>query len=170
MADDGTLGNRALNHWNSHVTADNLLFIRNGVEPSIRNQDVDKSATLKNFSASKDHPVLLMVSRLAGWKRIDRGIHLLADLKEEYPNIKLIVVGDGESRNDLIDYAEKTGVTNKVLFASSQTRAKVTSLMKSCDIFLSLYDISNCGNPLFEALMCGIPIITFNTGTTSSVI
>ena len=34
----------------------------------------------------------------------------------------------------------------------------------------SLYDISNCGNPLFEALLSGIPVITLNNGSTSAVV
>ncbi len=170
MTDDGTLGDHALNYWNPSVANQNLLFIRNGIDLSIRCNLVDRANTLKKWSASEDNPILLMVSRLAGWKRIDRGIDLVAKLIKHYPKTKLIVVGDGEYKDKLVNHAIKKGVAGRICFTGSRPRADVFSLMKSCDIFLSLYDISNCGNPLFEALMSGIPIITLNNGSTSSVI
>ena len=36
-------------------------------------------------------------------------------------------------------------------------------------MFLSLYDLSNLGNPLLEAMNAGLPIITLNNGNTKSV-
>ena len=170
MTDDGTLGDQALTYWNSHVTEDNLLFIRNGIDSTGKGEKVDHTSTLERFSETGDAPILLMVSRLAGWKRIDRGIDLVSDLRGRYSSTKLIVVGDGEQKDQLMGYAATKGVTDNVFFAGSQPRSTVFSLMQSCDIFLSLYDISNCGNPLFEALLSGIPVITLNNGSTSAVV
>jgi glycosyltransferase involved in cell wall biosynthesis len=42
--------------------------------------------------------------------------------------------------------------------------------MNTADIFLSLYDASNCGNPLFEALLCGRCVVTLDNGGTRDVI
>ena len=170
MTDDGTLGDQALTYWNSHVTKDNLLFIRNGIDSTGKGEKVDHTSTLERFSEAGDAPILLMVSRLAGWKRIDRGIDLVSDLRGRYSSTKLIVVGDGEQKDQLMGYAAAKGVKDNVFFAGSQPRSTVFSLMQSCDIFLSLYDISNCGNPLFEALLSGIPVITLNNGSTSAVV
>ena len=98
MTDDGTLGDQALTYWNSHVTEDNLLFIRNGIDSTGKGEKVDHTSTLERFSETGDAPILLMVSRLAGWKRIDRGIDLVSDLRGRYSSTKLIVVGDGEQK------------------------------------------------------------------------
>ena len=170
MTDDGTLGDQALTYWNPHVSEDNLLFIRNGIDSTGKGEKVDHTSTLERFSETGDAPILLMVSRLAGWKRIDRGIDLVSDLRGRYSSTKLIVVGDGEQKDQLMGYAATKGVKDNVFFAGSQPRSTVFSLMQSCDIFLSLYDISNCGNPLFEALLSGIPVITLNNGSTSAVV
>lgn len=40
----------------------------------------------------------------------------------------------------------------------------------AADAFVSCYCISNVGNPLLEALACGLPIVTLNTASTSDVI
>ncbi len=170
MTDDGTLGDKALAHWNFNVSSDNLLFIRNGLDLSLNDDAEDRGHALGMCADNTDSPILLMVSRLAGWKRVDRGIDLVAELKADYPNTKLIIAGDGEFRTQLKDLANQKGVGENVFFAGSLPRSQVFSLMQSCDIFLSLYDVSNCGNPLFEALLNGIPIITLDNGSTSEVI
>jgi glycosyltransferase involved in cell wall biosynthesis len=38
------------------------------------------------------------------------------------------------------------------------------------DIFLSLYDMSNVGNPLWESINMGLCIVTLDTGDTGEVI
>lgn len=42
--------------------------------------------------------------------------------------------------------------------------------MIAADAFLSFYDLSNVGNPLMEAMMCGKPIITLDVGDTKELI
>ena len=37
---------------------------------------------------------------------------------------------------------------------------KVLKVMVDADLFVSLYDVSNLGNPLLEALFLKIPILT----------
>lgn len=170
MTDDGTRGDRALRYWNRHCGSSNLLFIRNGIDLSIANSIVDKEEVFRRLKMNPGFITLLMVSRLAGWKRIDRGIDVLAALRSRYPMLRLLVVGDGESRGSFEEYARSRGVNEGVIFLGAQSRRVVAELMNSCDIFLSLYDISNCGNPLFEALLCGRPIVTLANGGTPDVI
>jgi glycosyltransferase involved in cell wall biosynthesis len=38
------------------------------------------------------------------------------------------------------------------------------------DVFLSLNDLSNVGNPLLEAMACGKPIVTIDNGATGDII
>lgn len=170
MTNDGTCGDHAIRYWNKHVTNENILFVRNGIDKGIADNASPRAAVLKSFGISVDSFVLLMTSRLAGWKRVDRGIDLVAALQSRYPSIQLVVVGDGEIRSELEAYAHRKGVGEKVHFLGSQPRPVVKDLMHSADIFLSLYDISNCGNPLFEALLCGRAVVTLDNGATSEVI
>jgi len=170
MTDDGTMGDRALYNINCYVNCDNLFFKRNGIDLDIASVSVDREATLAQFGVAPDEFTLLMVSRLAGWKRVDRGIDLIAALKNKCPNLRLLIVGDGECREQLERRSRELGLDEEVQFVGSQSRQTVAKLMNLCDIFLSLYDVSNCGNPLFEALLCGRAIVTLNNGTTSEVI
>lgn len=170
MTDDGTMGDRALSAINTHVNSNNLYFKRNGIDLGIADSSLDRQSALGRFDITPDQFSLLMVSRLAGWKRVDRGIDLIAALKNKHPNLRLIIVGDGECREQLESRSRSLGLDEEIRFLGSQSRPTVAMLMNLCDAFLSLYDVSNCGNPLFEALLCGRPIITLNNGTTSEVI
>jgi glycosyltransferase involved in cell wall biosynthesis len=170
MTNDGTLGDKALRHWNRRVSDSNLLFIRNGIDLSIKNHEVDRSHALLARGLDPAHIYLLTVCRLASWKRVDRAIRIMAALHSEFPHLRLLVCGDGPARPSLEQAARDAGVGHKVHFLGAQPRSEVAVWMHAADLFLSLYDVSNCGNPLFEALLLGKPIVTLDNGATGAVI
>ena len=49
-------------------------------------------------------------------------------------------------------------------------QADVLRYLWAADVFLSLNDLSNVGNPLLEAMACGKPIVTIDNGATSDLI
>lgn len=170
MTNDGTFGDRALRHWNRRVSDSNLLFIRNGIDLSIKSHDVNRAQALLARGLDPTHTYLLTVCRLTSWKRVDRAIRILAALQSQFPQLRLLVCGDGPARPGLEDAARAAGIADKVHFLGAQPRGEVAVWMHAADVFLSLYDVSNCGNPLFEALLLGKPIVTLDNGATGTVI
>lgn len=170
MTNDGTFGDKALRHWNRRVSDSNLLFIRNGIDLSIKSQQVNRSEALLARGLDPTHTYLLTVSRLTSWKRVDRAIRILAALHSEFPHLRLLVCGEGPARPGLEEAARDAGIAGKVHFLGAQPRSEVAVWMHAADLFLSLYDVSNCGNPLFEALLLGKPIVTLDNGATGTVI
>ena len=162
MTNDGTFGDRILQRLGNHSPT---KFWRNGV-------DIDTSM-LNDFEVphtKTDERILLTVSRLANWKRVDRAISALPEVLKVFPKCRLIVVGDGPERENLEELAKKLGVLPHVTFAGSVPHEKIYEYMHMADVFLSLYDLGNVGNPLLEAMICGKPIITLNNGDTASLI
>ena len=170
MTNDGTFGDLALKYWNGDVNDTNLLFIRNGIDTDIASLRRDRLAVLPDYGVSPGDRFLLTVSRLAHWKRVDRAIHVTSHLASRWTDLQLVVCGDGESRADLESLACQLNIADRVHFVGAQPRQKVAELMNVCDVFLSLYDISNCGNPLFEAMLCGRPVVTLDNGSTGQVV
>lgn len=170
MTNDGTLGDEVWRYWNRNAGPDNLLHIRNGIGAQLL---IDAGGREKARAAAGLDPsltYLLMLSRLDPIKRIDRGVRLLAALGDAYRDVRLLIVGDGEDRGPLEALAAELGVLERVQFRGGVDRSEVATIMQGADIFLSLYDFSNCGNPLFEALLSGLPVITLDNGATGSVI
>ncbi len=171
MTDDGTKGDKVLNKLNNK--SENIFFWRNGVNLDFLNKRVDSQEInlLKSkYNINKNDKVLLTVSRLELWKRVDRAIVALSKLQDDYSNVKLIIVGEGSERNNLEQLTHELNIDSNVVFAGAVCHNEVKNFMAITDIFLSLYDLSNVGNPLLESMAMGNPIITLNVGDTSKVI
>jgi glycosyltransferase involved in cell wall biosynthesis len=163
MTDDGTMGDEVLDRLRP---SQRYEFWRNGV-----NLNYPAHQWYSKGPVSGNAPLqLLAVSRLVGWKRVDRLIHAVAMVSKQYPNLTLRILGDGPERDPLQRLAKDLQITNNILFTGAVPQAEVEHYMTTSDIFLSVYSLSNLGNPLFEALCAGLPIVTINNGDTNKVI
>ncbi len=168
MTNDGTQGDQILQMVNSSNI--NIEFLTNGVEADSRINDLDLDSIKEKFAINKEHRILLTVSRLVNWKRLDRIINSLPFMLEENKNITLIIVGDGREKENLIDLVKKLQLDDNVKFVGSVPHDELYELYGIADIFISLYDLSNVGNPLLEALSYGMCVVTLNNGDTGKFI
>lgn len=168
VTDDGTNGRETLKNINPHIKY--IKFWKNGIEPL--KIEIKKTKHLKDLLKIQDKQVVLLtVSRLYGWKRVDRAIRLLSVLNQDLrKKTILLIVGEGPERINLEKLARKLRVFDSVLFRGKVPHTEIYNYYRIADIFLSLYDMSNVGNPLLEALNAHLPIITINTGETEGVI
>ena len=157
-------------HWNTDATPERLLHIRNGISPQLLAPPVDRTDALAAFGLDPAHTYLLMLSRLDPIKRIDRGVRAMAALRESHPSARLLIAGDGEQKGALEALARDLGIADRVCFLGALDRSGVAMALDAADIFLSLYDHSNCGNPLFEALLHRLPVVTLDNGATATVV
>lgn len=167
MTNDGTQGDRVLQSLG--VDMSKVRFWLNGVDWNsfcsvLRSEEARSSLKIGHKY------VLLCVSRLVSWKRVDRSIRALPEVVKSFPDTLLVVVGDGPERKSLEQLASKLGVQDHIRFAGAVPHAEVPKYLASADIFLSLYDWSNVGNPLLEAMMAGKCIVTLNNGDTGQFI
>lgn len=172
MTDDGTLGNKVLNELENNSTT---LFLRNGLDLMSKNIDdmirsFDRFAFRSQLGVSEDETMFLTVSRLVDWKKVDRAIDGFSAFCKNGGHGKLVIVGDGSSRATLEQKAADLKIKDRVIFVGSVAHDSVYDYMMACDIFLSLYDLSNIGNPLLEAMALGTCIITLDVGDTASLI
>lgn len=171
MTNDGTQGLKTLKLLGN--TSKNIVFWRNGLDLFDREYvftDNDRKCMRNFLGIMDDEKMLLTVSRLQNWKRVDRAIRVLGEIVKRDPKYKLVVVGDGPERGNLEKLAGQKGIADKVIFVGAQEHDKVYDYMSCADIFLSLYDMSNVGNPLLEALTLGKCVITLATGDTEEVV
>jgi glycosyltransferase involved in cell wall biosynthesis len=171
ITDDGTFGDKVLKRLGN--TTKKIYFWKNGVSFDSNNNIIstEKINAIRRLYKieEKDH-VLITISRLVYWKRVDRTIIAFHKIINDIPDCKLVIVGDGNDKVNLQKLSRKLGLDDKVIFTGAVSHNKVLEFLKLADIFLSSSDLSNVGNPLLEAMMSGKPIITLNTGNTSSII
>ena len=171
MANDGTNGDEILELLN--VDRQKVHFWMNGldIDNLILTKDFDPEAFKKEKNI-KDKKLIIMISRLVAWKRVDRGIQGMNLLVNEYKrdDFILLIIGDGPEREKLEELAKSLGLSENVRFAGGIPHKEVAKYLAISDLFLSFYDISNLGNPVLEALYFGVPVITISDRSTRDLL
>jgi len=167
MTDDGTQGDKVLKKLLSIGTA---KFWRNGVERHDQNELINIPNFKVSLGIDESVLVLMTLSKLIHWKRVDRAIRLIANITAQFPNICLLIIGDGKEKDKLEKLAVESNCSTQVRFIGSVEHSDIHKYFSICDIFLSLYDLSNVGNPLYEAMVAGKCIVTLNNGTTAEIV
>ena len=171
MTDDGTRGDDVLARLNPQAMP-KLRFWRNGLEMDRLRPagPLERNERRRALGLPDDVFVMLTASRLVAWKRIDRAVAALPDILRSIPSALLLIVGDGEERAGLEQLAERLGVGRHVLFAGGVPQEEVLGYMHAADLLLAVADLTNVGNPLLEAMACGLPIVAVDGGDTRDLI
>lgn len=165
MTNDGSFGEDVLRKFGNRTPT--LHFWRNGV---MRHDKVSSGAQLrKDLEIAPQTIVLLTVSRVVSWKRIDRAIQALSSVLTDHPDTVLVVVGGGSAIEENQALAKELGVDQRVFFVGAVPHKDLYAYYDMADIFLSLYDFGNVGNPIMEAMVMGKTILTINNGDTKSL-
>jgi glycosyltransferase involved in cell wall biosynthesis len=168
MTNDGTQGRRVLK-WVGTRSAKVLYYV-NGTDPV--DEECSEQSDWQAFGISSSHIVLICVSRLVSWKRLDRSLRACARIlqtartTQEKNAVKLVVIGDGDCRTRYEDLADELGLAGHVVFTGAVEHSKLKAYYERADVFCSFYDLSNVGNPLLEAIRHHKVIFTLRNGDT----
>jgi glycosyltransferase involved in cell wall biosynthesis len=171
MTDDGTRGDDVLARLNPGVMP-KLRFWRNGLDMErLRPATVaERAARRRDLVLPEDAFVLMTASRLAAWKRVDRAVAAMPEIVRNEPHALLVIVGEGEERANLESRALELGVRDYVRFVGAVPQDLVRDYMQAADVLLAVADLSNVGNPLLEAMACGLAIVSVDAGDTRDLI
>jgi len=124
-----------------------------------------KSAALETLYQD---PVLVTTGRLAREKGLAPLICIFAALKKKYPRLRLVLVGDGPLRRDLVALSNKLGlVTHEgdgfttppdVVFAGNQSN--VFQYLYGARLYLMNSSSEGFPNGLAEAMICQVPVVS----------
>jgi len=169
MANDGTLGNRVLDFLG--IPKERYRFYINGVvKDNVYRPRVDVQDVRNRFSIPKDTLFLLYAGRMFYWKRIDRLLNIMANVKKNFDDFRLIVVGDGPELAASQAMAEKLKLSGQVRFVGAMAHRDLMDPMNACDVYVSFHDLTNLCNPVIESCVCGNCIVTTAIGGTKDLL
>ena len=148
---------------NRRVPSPRIRVIPNGIADS-RNGDAASAASM----ADGLDPVLAVVGRLVPGKNVQLLIDAIGHLKADFPNIGLLVAGDGPYRRELEARAQRLGLDNAVRFLGFVE--DVDQVLAAADAFVLPSDTEGSPISLFEAMSFGLPIIASRVGSVPSVV
>jgi glycosyltransferase involved in cell wall biosynthesis len=118
---------------------------------------------------SKDKLKIVSISRLVGWKRVDRCIKVIQQMVANgFTNFEYEIIGGGELKGDLEKMVESLSLTDYIKFSGALTHNEALDKLKDSQVFFSMYESSNVGNPLLEAIRANKIIVTLDNGDTGN--
>lgn len=106
--------------------------------------------------------LILMASRLTHEKNILLGLKAFSRLVKKYPNVGLVIVGQGDQLSRIKRYVSFHRLTNHVFLEDWQH--EIASYMKTADIFLNTSNYEGYGMSVIEAGAAGKPVVTTRVG------
>lgn len=139
-----------------------------GTDPEHFRPRIDSSGVRARYGLAEGR-WLLTVARLAAHKGIDTGLHVLAVLREQYPDLRYMVVGRGDWLSHLEGLARELGVADRVRFLTDVPDSDLPGLYNTAEIYLGLSRpaglmVEGFGISLSEASASGIPVIAGSGG------
>jgi len=122
------------------------------------------------FRPTEEHSSfdLILTGRLAGIKRIDIFLQAVRDVADELPEIRAVVLGDGELRDELQKYALDLGIGQNLSFVGHQD--DVENWLCKSKIFVLTSDSEGLSLSMMEAMMCGLPAIVSDVGDLGDLV
>lgn len=145
-----------------------LMTIENGIDGSRFDAVVDVENKRRALGLPSAGPLIGVISRLEAVKGITWLLQAMPDIIQRFPNLILLIVGEGTCRRDLEAETEQLGLHDHVVFTGA--RRDVPEILPLLDIYL-LPSLSE-GLPmgLLEAMAAGCPVIASAVGGIPAVV
>jgi L-malate glycosyltransferase len=125
-----------------------------------RFHQTDKSH-FKQMLAPDGERILVHVSNFRKVKRVNDVLRIFAKVREQIPS-KLLMVGDGPERLDAEEYARTLGIYADTRFIGKQEQ--IGEIFSIADLFILPSETESFGLSALEAMACGVPVISTNSG------
>ncbi len=103
--------------------------------------------------------VLLYVGRLAGEKNLRFLLRAFAQIVDERPETRLLLVGKGPARDELAALAHELEIETAVIFVGEVSREQVPNYAAAADLFTFASVTETQGLVLLEAMAAGTPVV-----------
>ena len=130
------------------------------------------SSSLSSSSQKKPSApfVLGVVSRLEHIKGMDLVIPAFAEVRKRFPDVRLLVVGDGSLRGSMEQQAQKLGCADAVTWAGRQPQESLPQYYGEMDIVLMPSRSEGFGLTAIEAMACGCVVVASDVGGLPEVV
>lgn len=160
--------------WVSSVSAAMLSRVTPGIPDPKRTSVIYNGMVLPNLLPAPlptDAPVILIVGRLVAWKRFNWAIELFAEVKKDFPDTNLLVIGDGPEKENLQDLTSALKLEKSVTFTGGVSQDRLFELINSASVVLApSEDTENIPYTAVEASWMGRPVIASDVSGLPEII
>ncbi len=115
----------------------------------------------RSLMATEDEKIITHISNFRKVKRIDDVVKIFFEIQKTIPS-KLMMVGEGPEKETAERLCEELGIMNKVIFFGNSN--EIDKILCYSDLFLLPSETESFGLAALEAMSCGVPVISSNSG------
>ncbi len=152
-------------------TETRVAVLPTGILPESFVPDQEEAAKLRRELLGEKKHLFCTVARLAKEKNLEfllRALALRKSMREA--DFRLVIVGDGPYKKQLVDLVNELGLTDEIVFAGRVPNAKVSVYCKAADLFLFSSLSETQGIVLLEAMAAGTPVLAVKASGVKDVV
>ena len=143
-----------------------IRVIHNGVDVNKFKPAKDKRKIKEELGFKADDLAIVSVGRLYARKGLFTLIESMPAVVKRFKNAKFIISGKGQSdeMRKLINYADRIGVKDSIIFTGYYPDKKLPKLYQAADVFAFSTFYEHHPFAVLEALSTGLPVVTTRVG------
>lgn len=144
------------------IPPEKIMPVPEGIDPEIF-RDQDCTDVCEKYPLGESN-VIIYVGTLGKGRHLEVLIKAFSDIRKMTSNVKLLMVGEGDGREDLEKICCELGMGDDVIFTGEIPMSDVPSYISASDIGISPvppYSFYKMSSPIkmFEYMAMGIPVI-----------
>lgn len=154
------------------VNAGYARFYPPAADARVISGGVDCAAAAASVPYARSRPYLLTSSRLQlTSKAVDVVVETFAQLAPAYPELDLVITGDGPDRERIENIVRELGIAPRVEMAGAVSRATLWSLFKGARFFvMASRRPEGLGMAFLESMAAGRPVVGTRSGGTVEIV
>ncbi len=147
------------------------VVLPTGLKEESFEPDEEEAGKLREKLISGKKFLFCTVARLAKEKNFDFLFRALSIRKQEQgSDFRLVIVGDGPYKPQLLKLAEELDIREEIFFAGKVSNDQVKNYCKAADLFLFASQSETQGIVLLEAMAAGTPVLAVKASGVCDVV
>lgn len=156
------------------IPFEKIVVIENGANINLFKPMASTEAR-NNLNLNQICNYICFVGMLVQWQGVEYIIEAMPYILEKCPNTQLLIIGDGQMKEKLVELAEQVGVSDKVIFIGMVAHHRIPLFINACDLCvvpkkpmrtgyspLKLYEYMACEKPVIATKTNGFEILEEN--------
>lgn len=152
-----------------HLKSNEVVVIPNAVNTDLFNPEVDSTKAKKLLLFNREKTILF-VGRLEYNKGIFHLIDAFFLLKKDMPGTKLVLVGEGKLKNQILSFIAARNLGTSVKIIGGVESEHLPGIYAASDLFVLPSIMEGFGIVLLEAMATGKPCVTTRVGGIEEVV
>jgi len=115
-----------------------------------------------DFRLGENDVLLVTVGRLVARKGLANLLGIIRKLDNR--QVRLLIIGDGPEKNNLIQRADELGIGDRIQFLGRVDDERKFQILALSDLYVSASDHEGFGLVYLEAMAAGLPVLCFDKG------